>query len=152
METKYRVVTDADIPALAQLRSESRGEADYWTSRIRGYLNGAHHPQKALAPRIAFVAQDGDEVIGFIAGHLTTRLDCEGELEWIDVTGKHRRKGIAGELVRLLAKWFEEKGARKVCVDPGNEAARKFYASMGAKNLDQHWMYWRDISHLSHSL
>ncbi|MFB9844954.1 GNAT family N-acetyltransferase [Mucilaginibacter ginsenosidivorans] len=152
MEINYRAATNADIAALARLRSEGWGEAQYWMPRITGYLDGTRHPQKALAPRVAFVAMKDDEIIGFIAGHLTTRLDCDGELEWIDVTSKHRRKGIASELVRLLAKWFEEKGARKVCVDPGNEAARKFYASMGAENLDQHWMYWRDISHLSHSL
>lgn len=145
MEINYRVATNADIPALARLRSETWGEADYWIPRITGYLNGTHHPQKALAARAAFVATDGVKIVGFIAGHLTARLDCEGELQWIDVTTGYRRKGIASRLALVLAAWFDEQGVQKVCVDPGNDIARKFYASLGAENLDQHWMYWKDI-------
>lgn len=152
MEISYRKATDADIPVLAHLRSEGWGEPAYWIPRLTGYLHGTSNPQKALAPRTAFVAQQGDKLIGFIAGHLTTRLDCEGELQWIDVTADYRRKGIAGKLVHMLAKWFTEHDAHKICVDPGNDAARKFYASLGAENMNEHWMYWKDISHLSHSL
>jgi len=81
MEISYREATEADIPVLAHLRSEGWGEPAYWISRLTGYLHGTSNPQKALTPRTAFVAQQGDKLIGFIAGHLTTRLDCEGELD-----------------------------------------------------------------------
>lgn len=115
-------------------------------------MNLAHRPQQALASRIMCVATENEKIIGLIAGHLTRRLDCEGELEWIDVDTSYRRKGIASELVRVLAKWFEEQGAYKICVDPGNESARKFYAANGAENLNTHWMYWKDMSILLKNL
>jgi len=146
MRVEYREGTLADIPSLARLRSEGWGEAEYWVPRITGYMKGEHHPQKALMPRVVYVAVENDIIIGFIAGHLTQRLECEGELEWIDVTRTHRRKGIATELVRMLAAWFIEQKALKICVDPGNDDARRFYAALGAENLNAHWMYWEDIS------
>ena len=32
-----------------------------------------------------YVTTNEDEVVGIIAGHLTRRFGCDGELEWIDV-------------------------------------------------------------------
>ncbi len=146
MPIEYRIATPSDVPSLARLRAEGWGEAEYWIPRITGYMKCEHHPQKALMPRVVFVAVKGDVIIGFIAGHLTRRLECEGELEWIDVTSSHKRKGIASQLVRILATWFVEQGAKKICVDPGNDDARKFYAALGAENLNVHWMYWENIN------
>ena len=146
MRLKYRLANTADAIALAQLRSSGWGTEDYWVPRILGYMQGKNHPQLALLPRVLYVAADGDEVVGFVAGHLTRRFDCQGELEWIDVAAEYRRRGIGTELVLLLAKWFDGQGANKVCVDPGNEHARKFYTALSAENLDAHWMYWNDIS------
>jgi ribosomal protein S18 acetylase RimI-like enzyme len=148
MPVTYRTATQSDIPALARLRSEGWGTEDYWIPRIAGYMIGENNPQQALPPRVLYVAVDGDNIIGFIAGHLTRRLDCEGELEWIDITAQYRRKGTASELVRMLATWFAEQDARKICVDPGNQPARMFYAAIGAEDLNAHWMYWKDISTL----
>jgi ribosomal protein S18 acetylase RimI-like enzyme len=148
MQIGYRIATSADIPSLARLRSLGWGDADYWIPRITAYMTGENNPQMALPQRVVYVAEEYSKVIGLVAGHLTRRLYCEGELEWIDVDTEYRRKGIASELVRLLAKWFEEQNAHKICVDPGNEDARKFYAVLGAENLNQHWMYWKDISML----
>jgi len=149
---QFKIATDSDIPSLARLRSLGWGDIDYWIPRVTAYMNGENNPQKALPQRVLYVAAERDAIIGFIAGHLTQRLDCEGELEWIDVDTGYRRKGIASELVRVLAKWFEEQGAYKICVDPGNESARKFYAANGAENLNAHWMYWKDMSILLKNL
>jgi GNAT superfamily N-acetyltransferase len=148
MPIEYRVAAASDIPALARLRTLGWGDVGYWIPRITAYMNGQNNPQKALAPRVLYVAVDGDGIVGFIAGHLTQRLDCEGELEWIDVDTAYRRKGIASELIKILAKWFAEQNAKKICVDPGNDDARKFYAANGAGKLNEHWMYWDDIASL----
>jgi GNAT superfamily N-acetyltransferase len=142
----FRLATVDDIPSMARLRSLGWGDIEYWIPRITAYMNGTNNPQKALPPRVLYVAVDDDKIIGLIAGHLTTRLDCEGELEWIDVDTEYRRKGIASELVKILAKWFAENNARKVCVDPGNDVARAFYTANGAGNLNAHWMYWENIA------
>jgi ribosomal protein S18 acetylase RimI-like enzyme len=141
----YRQAAKQDIPFLAKIRAKNRGSEEYWDNRISGYLDGTHNPQQALPPRIIYIAADKDAIIGFIAGHLTRRLDCEGELEWIDTIEEYRRRGIASELVRILAKWFVQQNACKICVDPGDEMARKFYKKNGAEALNEHWMYWNDI-------
>ncbi|HEU5232370.1 MAG TPA: GNAT family N-acetyltransferase [Terriglobales bacterium] len=141
----YREAVVADVPALARIRAAEWGSEKHWTERITGYMEGRLHPQKALAPRILFIASHDSEIIGFIAGHLTRRFDCEGELEWIDVIRERRRQGIGSEMVRILARWFAGQDARRVCVDPGNPSARQFYARLNAQNLNQHWMFWPDI-------
>jgi ribosomal protein S18 acetylase RimI-like enzyme len=143
----YRKAGTSDVAALAHIRSIDWGSEEYWRARISGYMNGELHPQKALAPRIVYAAFHGDLAVGFIAGHLTRRYECDGELEWLNVIPAHRRSGVAPELLRLLAGWFVEEKAHKICVDvdPANAAARRFYANHGASILNPHWMVWEDI-------
>jgi GNAT superfamily N-acetyltransferase len=146
MKIDFRIATTDDLPGFARLRSLGWGDMEYWIPRITAYMDGSNNPQQALPQRIVYVAVDDVNIIALIAGHLTTRLDCEAELEWIDVDTAYRRKGIASQLVKMLASWFAGHNAHKICVDPGNEQARTFYAANGAKNLNQHWMYWEDIA------
>lgn len=112
------------------------------------YLEGKHHPQCALPPRVIFVGLDRHSVIGYIGGHLTERYDCDGELQYLYVVPQHRRSGRASEMLALLAGWFSEHGAARVCVDVGNPAARAFYTTHGAIELNPHWLVWNDITTL----
>jgi GNAT superfamily N-acetyltransferase len=114
-------------------------------SRMLAYLTGRHHPQQALAPRVMWIAEDGEVPIGYIAGHLTKRFDCDGELQWIYVVPEHRRGQVGSRLFALLANWFVEHGARRICVDVGDDAARPFYRRHGAVELNKHWMVWNDV-------
>ena len=133
-----------EVPSLAQLRSEN--EAGGATpDRMLGYLAATHHPQQAQLPRAMWVALQGDAAIGYVAGHLTSRFGCDGELEWIYVVASHRRQRVGSGLLRLLAAWLVERSATRVCVDVGDEMARPFYARYGAVALDRHWMVWNDI-------
>ena len=75
---EYRAAQKQDIPGMARIRAESWETESYWIPRIEAYLAGRHSPQKALAPRAAFVAVEADQVAGVVSGHLTTRFDCEG--------------------------------------------------------------------------
>jgi GNAT superfamily N-acetyltransferase len=75
------------------------------------FLEGKHHPQQALAPRVIFVCLDGESPVGYIGGHLTRRYDCDGELQYLYVAPQYRRHGVAGELFALLTNWFEEQSA-----------------------------------------
>ncbi|HEY4876526.1 MAG TPA: GNAT family N-acetyltransferase [Puia sp.] len=144
---QFRKAIDGDIIPMAQIRDREWGTEDYWITRIGGYMRAESHPQHALIPRIIFVAEDKEKIIGFIAGHLTTRLGCNGELEWINVIPEYRKNGVASQLLHLLAKWFAEQNAFKVCIDVAAEniPAQKFYRKHGAKNLDAHWLYWEDV-------
>jgi len=144
----YRQVDKSDIPAIARIRAAEWGEEEYWRTRISRYLDFELHPQHALMPRVMYVALERDSLVGFIAGHLTRRYGCAGELEWINVNTPSRGGGIASELLRRLAAWFTEQKASRICVDvdPANTTARRFYTRHGAEKLNDYWLVWNDIS------
>ena len=108
------------------------------------YLEGKHHPQLALSPRVLYVAHDDESMIGYIAGHLARRFECDGELQWLFVPPYFRRKGVATELFQLLASWFAMHQVSRLCVNvaPDNTAARAFYMRHGASHLSEHWLVW----------
>jgi ribosomal protein S18 acetylase RimI-like enzyme len=143
----YRLADKSDVPAMARIRAASWGTQEYWEVRISGYMDRKLHPQQALMPRVSYVALENDAVAGLIAGHLTRRHKCDGELEWIDVISECRGSGVASELLRLLAAWFVGQKASRICVDvqPTNTVARRFYMRHGAVELNPYWLVWSDI-------
>jgi GNAT superfamily N-acetyltransferase len=142
----FRVATSADVAGMAQCRlsDPAAGPAD---SRMAAYLDGRHHPQQALPPRVGFVALAADSMVGYVAGHLTTRHNCAGEVQYLFVAPAYRRRGIATALIRLMAGWFRDQGAAKVCVclDDDSPAAQPFYANLGAIPIKRLWYAWDDI-------
>lgn len=143
----YREAQHRDIPEMAEIRAGDWGTEEYWRERILQYLSHQLHPKEALQPRVSFVCTEEGQVVGLIAGHLTRRFGCNGELEWISVRPTHRSHGIASQLLHHLAEWFVSHNAKHICVDvePENEPARRFYARHGARDLKPHWMVWDDI-------
>ena len=143
---QYREATSADAPAMARCRltDPAAGAAD---PRMAAYLEGRHHPQQALLPRVGYVARDGDTVVGYIAGHRTQRFGYEGEVQYLFVAPEHRRRGVATALLRRLAEWFRAQGVAKVCVDVDitSPGAQPFYVRHGAEALDRYWYGWQDI-------
>ena len=152
-DIKYRMATGSDIPGMACLRAEQwgAGTEDFWAERISGYIRGDVNPQQSLATRIIYVATKDEAVVGFIAGHLTRRFACDGELQWINVGLEYRGLGISSKLLQQLAAWFISQKAFYICVDcaPDNTIGQKFYKRHGAENLNEHWLIWKDISALS---
>lgn len=148
----YRKAKLSDVPAMAQLRAQDWGSEEYWRERVQLYLTGQLDPKRARSSRVAFVCVDEAQIAGLIAGHLTTRFGCDGELEWISVSSAYRGQKIGSGLLLKLAEWFVEEGARFICVDvdPANVPARKFYAANGACELKPHWMAWKDIGEVCH--
>lgn len=144
---QFREATSADVPAMAACRSTelSAGAAD---ARMTAYFDGRHHPQHALLPRIGYVALVDATVIGYIAGHRTTRYGCAGEVQYLFVAPDYRRRGIAAALLRRLAGWFRAQRATKICVnvDADSPAARPFHSSQGASALNQYWAVWEDVA------
>ena len=112
------------------LADPAGGSAD---PRMAAYFDGQHHPQQALPPRVGYVALASDTVIGYIAGHRTTRYGCAGEVQYFFVASANRRRGIASTLLGLLAGWFQEHGAARVCVnvDVESPAARLLRQPVG---------------------
>jgi GNAT superfamily N-acetyltransferase len=121
--------------------------------RMTAYFDGHRHPQHALAARVIYVANQyvanqGEAMIGYIAGHLTRRFACDGELEWLYVVPQRRRSGVASGLMPRLAAWFQEQKAFRVCVNVArsNAVAHSFYARYGAVPINQHWLVWSDFA------
>ena len=142
----YRQATVDDVPEIAVSRASDAvaGPAD---PRMTAYLEGRHDPQHARAPRAGFVAVERDRIVGYIAGHLTRRYDCDGELQYLFVAAEYRRRGIASELLACLFGWFREQGALRICVDvlPENDVARAFYEQYGAITLNRGWLVFPEV-------
>ena|SRR6201996_424529 len=143
----YRQADTTDISGMARLRAAEWEQEEYWRNRIARYMACEQHPQQALRPRVVYVALEDNSVVGFVAGHLTRRYGCDGELEWINVAPASRGSGVASKLLELLAAWFAEQNAASVCVnvDPNNTIARRFYTRHGAENFNEYWLVWNDI-------
>lgn len=151
MDIEIREATAADVSAMHACRAgdAAAGPAD---RRMAAYLAGEHHPQQARLPRTGYVAEANGEVVGYIAGHLTTRHGCDGEVQYLYVAPAHRRHGVAFALLQHLAKWFEAHDARKICVALAGDSpaeAQPFLASAGASPLRKHWYGWEDIGKMT---
>jgi ribosomal protein S18 acetylase RimI-like enzyme len=146
MSISVRPAEAQDVATMAALRTEEWQTTAFWEDRIARYLRGEQSPQQALATRTALVADDDRTVVGFVAGHLTRRYGCDGELQWINVAREHRGQGIAGLLLEAISDWFIEQRARRICVnvDPNNVPALALYKKYGAQPLNDHWMVWQD--------
>lgn len=151
MPIALRPFEHVDLPAMAAIRAQEWETETFWAHRIGLYLSGEHSPRQALPARAAFVALDGAELVGFVAGHRTRRRACDGELQWVNVARERRGQGAAGKLIGRIGEWFVEQNACRVCVNvaPGNTAARTLYARHGAQPLDEHWMIWEDSRAMS---
>ncbi len=149
-EFRYRTAFSADVPAMVGCRASDR-EAGPADPRMAAYLSGQHNPQQALAARTAFVALAGNDVVGYIAGHATSRYGCSGEVQYLYVAPHCRRSGVAHHLLGLLAQWFHAAGSHRVCVnaDVESRAAVAFYLAEGALPLNTHWYVWEDIEVVS---
>lgn len=145
--TACRLAGADDVTAMDDLRRRSGWTGGAGAERVRAYLAGTHTPRDALAPRAVFVAESHGDMLGYIAGHLTTRMGCDGELQWLLVERECRRGGMAHTLLVALTAWFAARGARRICVnvEPANEEARRFYGRHGAESVDTHWLVWRDL-------
>src|SRR5262249_6235243 len=90
-----------------RLTDPAAGPAD---ERMAAYFDGLHHPHKALPPRTGFIALAARSVVGYIAGHLTTRHGCAGEVQYLYVAPAYRRSRVGAALLRLLPAWFRDQG------------------------------------------
>ena len=138
-----------DLHDVARIRATDWGTQEYWEKRINAYINLRQSPQSAKESRAIWVAIEEHETIGMIAGHLTNRFGCQGELQWVHVRHDLRGKQIAHRLFGKLTSWFISVNAFKICVnvEPDNISAIRFYEKQGAHPIRRqtHWMIWDDI-------
>ena len=115
--TRFRRGEPRDLAELAAVQAVSPEAAQWDPADYLGYD--------------LLVATEEDRVIGF----LVSRRTGEGERELLNlaVTPEYRRRGVA----RALAKTFLDAGGGTVFLEvrESNESARKFYKSLGFKEL-----------------
>ena len=84
---------------------------------------------------------------GSVAGFVVARLIVpEAELESIAVAGEFQRRGVARELFAALAEALGRSGVGEIMLEvrAGNEAALRFYRSMGFVEEGRRRGYYAD--------
>ena len=96
---------------------------------------------------ISLVAKVNDKIVGFIIGKINVeRKSLVGHILTIDVSHRHRRKGIAERLLQEIEKIFREKGI-KVCyleVREDNIAALNLYQKSGYRKIGRLKNYYEN--------
>ena len=158
-EMQIRNAVDSNLAAIARVQARTMVASDFYQTaldeeaeyqrlcpRINGYFAGTYNPSYALAERTVLVAVQEEQIVGFVAGHLSTRMGCTAELQWMFVLPRWQRQGIGARLLWPLRQWFQGHGSTKVIVDASPENPyRSFYLKHGAIPLDGYWLYWEDI-------
>jgi ribosomal protein S18 acetylase RimI-like enzyme len=90
---------------------------------------------------LAFVARDGDDVLGWCWGYLLARPDGSSMayLHHLEVAGHCRRRGIGRGLLHAFLGAAAGLGATRMFLTTGehNTAARRLYESAGAGPAEQ---------------
>jgi GNAT superfamily N-acetyltransferase len=94
----------------------------------------------------AFVALDGDDVIGWCYGYELLRPEGRWMmfLKQIDVLEERRLEGVGRELLDAFVALARSKGHRRMWLytDAGNRAARALYKGAGGAPGDEKVGYW----------
>ena len=130
-----RPATADHVGVVAQLEVELFA-ADAWSQEsVTEELTGPR--------RLAFVACDDDEVIGYAVG---MKVDDVLDLHRVAVVPAARRAGTGRALLEAVLRTGRKAGARRMLleVSAGNEAALQFYAGTGFVQVDRRPHYYRD--------
>ncbi len=94
-----------------------------------------------------------NKIVGFIAGHLTTRYDKDAEIQNFYILKAYQRQGIGADLLKYLAAWLQQQQARSLCVgiEPTNPY-QQFYLKWGGRHLNAYWIVWDDLNLLLEKL
>lgn len=155
---RIEVASPSDIEALAGVEIESKLQSlpehmdviaidpEIRAYRWHTYFDGAS-PVSAKPQRIVFKAIKDKQIVGFIAGHLTTRYHKDAEIQSFYVLKDEQRHGIGSALLEKLLTWLKVQKAKSLCVGifPQNPYL-VFYLKFGGLHLNPHWIYWDDLS------
>lgn len=140
-----RLAASGDADAIARIFLESaeyhaRLDPERYSAPALGtisarYREGRHHPPQAVAESITLVAEQREEVVGFIDARLERSPDpmhrqlvyCQ--IVEIAVSKGARRQGVGGRLLRAVEEWGRGQGAEFALLEyhAANSQAREFY-------------------------
>ena len=127
---RVRVATEADLGGIVAIEQEAF--SDPWSRE-------SFH---RLLSQLALVADDGDEVVGYIVAHWAGE---ESEILNLAVHPEQRRRGIARRLVEEAVVRLVAKGVRLVFLEvrESNEGALAFYDGLGFRQAGHRPGYYR---------
>jgi ribosomal protein S18 acetylase RimI-like enzyme len=150
-EVKVRRMVDADLPRLNEIDQLLKGEGrvNTWPFTFEAYWS-------VYQPELTYVAEIGDEIVGFLVGYIkpmegthsilrradtqvmpTTRHQMVGWIEMIGVHPDGQNKGVGRQLVEVFDAECHRHDAMINClVRLDDETLAKFYSSLGFRPWD----------------
>jgi GNAT superfamily N-acetyltransferase len=158
------IATEIDIDELALVEIESKKESipdiiedfeidkELRVSRWITYFKG-QSPQTSKPERVVFKALSENRIVGYLAGHLTTRFDMDAEIQSFYILKPYQRQGLGMKLLKKFGEWLISEKATRLCVgiSPAN-IYKTFYLKNNGQYLNDHWIYWSDIKELTDTL
>jgi GNAT superfamily N-acetyltransferase len=152
---------ETDIEELTRVEIESKKQSipecieDFevnYSSRYapwQTYFKG-QSPQTSRPERLTLKAvTKKNKIIGYLAGQLTTRYNMDAEIQSFYVLKQEQKKEVGTRLLAEFVKWLSDLNAKTLCVGINPENKYKaFYLKHGGKYLNEHWIFWQDISSL----
>jgi ribosomal-protein-alanine acetyltransferase len=120
-----RVAGPDDLAQVLALDRAAEGAAHWLEAEYAAAIN-----TQATPPRIIFVTQEDEHLIGFACVKFVAGI---AEIENISVDAQVRRQGIGRALVDAAAAWSSDLGAQSLQLEvrAGNTSALGLYAAMG---------------------
>jgi len=152
-----RLFLERDRPAIYRITITCFEQASLHAIAERKYgrLRGATWQERKLAdidadlqagPAGAFVAAEGEEVVGFV----TTRLDERtgiGHIANLAVGPPHQGRGLGAALIRRALEYLTEQGMTHARIETlvGNSAGEYLYPKMGFEELTRQIFYMMEL-------
>lgn len=161
---KIEQATISDLNDLTQVEIESKKmsipdciedfEIDFQSraDRWQTYFDGKS-PQSSFPQKIILKAIQEDKIIGYLAGHFSSRYNLEAEIQSFYVLKEFQRQGIGKALLQKYVEWLLDNERKSLCVgfNPANKY-KSFYEKFGGLYLNEHWIYWNDLERLNRNL
>ena len=162
---QYRMAKFDDLKRIAEVESRAQTESvpsplepneidrearyNWWVN----YFNRTGELQEAEIRRVIFVAMIKLNIVGYIAGHLLSHGDIQGEIQSMQILKPQGGKGVGKNLLEHLAKWFKNQGVSSVCVSvSGQNPYKKFYMQYGATRVNESSFAWVDIGQVASNI
>ena len=124
-----------DLEAILKIEQDNENAA-HWSPDA--YRRIWHDPETR---RIAFVAERGGEIVGFVVGH---DIAGEWELENVAVTPSAKRQGIGRELVEHLVAVVQAASGTRIFLEvrTSNFPAQHLYKVLGFEQVGSRSRYY----------
>ena len=133
-EVKIRGMSESDLPGVKEIDRQLVGEgrASSWPASVETEWSAS-----VYRPALSFVAQLGNEVVGFLLGDIRGAEYGTSTSGWIDMMGvapEHQHRGIGQRLVEAFCDECRKNQVKaQVIIRDDDQQLIGFWASVGFK-------------------